>query len=104
MISPDIDSFKQRKSLADIDDSSKDDISTNSSSSKTMKKRTPSEVQEKDYSPYERAQTCAVIKRITEKKEVKKEDDDIEKIIQKIENEHINTLHDMGNRITSLEY
>ena len=35
---------------------------------------------------------------------MKKEDDDIEEIIQKIENEHISTLHDMGNRTASLEY
>ena len=39
-----------------------------------------------------------------QKKQVKKEDDDIEEIIQKIENEHISTLHDMENRTTSQEY
>ena len=35
---------------------------------------------------------------------VKKEDDDIEEIIKKIENEHIITFHDVENRTTSLEY
>ena len=39
-----------------------------------------------------------------QKKEVKKEDDYIEEIIQKIENEHISTFHGMGNRTTSFEY
>ena len=103
MISPDIDSIKRRKSVADTDDSSEDDTSTNLSSSKTMKKEHKVKCKRKIIHLMKEPRHVLLSKEY-QKKQVKKEDDDIEEIIQKIENEHISTLYDMGNRTTSLEY
>ena len=85
MISPDIDSIKQRKLVADIDDSSEDDTSTNSSSSKTMGKEHQVKCKRKIIHLMKEPRHV-LLSNEYQQKEVKKEDDDIEEIIQKIEN------------------
>ena len=103
MISPDIDIIKRRKSNADTDNSSEDDMSTNSSSSKTLGKKHQVKYKSKLGNLMKEPRHVLLSKEYKQK-EVKKEDDDIEEIIKKIENEYISTFHDMENRTTSLKY
>ena len=103
LISLDIDGIKHKKSSTGADNLSEDDMSTNSSPYKTMKKEHQVKCKRKIIHLMKDPRHVLLSKEY-QKKQVKKEDGDIEEIIQKIENELISTLHDMGNRTTRLEY
>ena len=103
LISPDIDGLKPRKSNKDPDESSEDDMSTKSSTSNSMGNDHKQKCKRK-LTYIKKEPKHVLLSKDRKQGDVKKEDDDIEEIIKKIENEHISTFHDMENRTTSLEY